>query len=61
VRIFTFLSREADAITSNFMKRSGASFVKFRFAPLWGSITGVTLDCRASMALVRSPAAIASG
>jgi len=43
------------------MKSSGAGFVKFRFAPARESIARLTLDCRASMALVRSPAAIASG
>jgi len=43
------------------MKRSGASFVKFKLMRSRPSIEGETLDCHAAMALMRSPAAIASG
>jgi len=43
------------------MKRSGASFVKFQSTASWASITGETLDCRASMALAVARAAIACG
>jgi hypothetical protein len=60
VRVLRPLRAKPIAITSMLMKRSGVSFVKFRFAPSRASIVRATLDCCAPMALAVAPAAIAS-